>query len=83
MKTLPELSRDLASGKTTSEKLVRVCLDNIADPAGEGSRAFIKAVPLCRAVCFKKMRPLTSMSTRYCRNDFAIFFSLSLNFLVA
>ena len=42
MKTLPELSRDLALGNTTSEKLVRACLENIANPAGEGSRAFIK-----------------------------------------
>ena len=42
MKTLPELSRDLASGKTRSEQLVRDCLANIADPAGEGARAFIE-----------------------------------------
>ena len=42
MKTLPELSRDLAGAKTTSEKLVRECLANIADPLGEGVRAFIK-----------------------------------------
>ena len=41
MKTLPDLSRDLALGKTTSEKLVRDCLEKIADPAGEGARAFI------------------------------------------
>ena len=42
MKTLPELSHALASGKTSSEILVRACLDRIADPAGEGARAFIK-----------------------------------------
>ncbi len=42
MKTLPELSRDLTLGNTTSEKLVRAYLESIADPAGEGSRAFIK-----------------------------------------
>ena len=42
MKTLPELSRDLALGKTTSEKLVCACLEKIAYPAGEGPRAFIK-----------------------------------------
>ena len=42
MSTLPELSRDLVSRKTTAEKLVRACLEKIADPAGEGSRAFIK-----------------------------------------
>ena len=42
MKTLPKLSRELATGKTTAEKLANVCLGNIADAAGEGSRAFIK-----------------------------------------
>ncbi len=42
MKTLPELSRDLALGKTTAEKLVRACLEKITDLAGEGPRAFIK-----------------------------------------
>ena len=42
MKTLTELSRDLATGATTSEQLVRDCLEKIADPAGEGARAFIK-----------------------------------------
>ena len=42
MKTLSELSHELATGKTTSERLVRECLERIADPAGEGARAFIK-----------------------------------------
>ena len=42
MKTLPELSRDLALGKTTSEKLVQSCLERIAAPSGEGAKAFIK-----------------------------------------
>ncbi len=42
VKTLCELSADLAQGKTTSEKLTRDCLDQIAEPSGEGQRAFIK-----------------------------------------
>jgi aspartyl-tRNA(Asn)/glutamyl-tRNA(Gln) amidotransferase subunit A len=42
MKTLSQLSQDLATGKTTAEKLVQECLSRIADPNGEGSRAFIK-----------------------------------------
>ncbi len=42
MKTLLELSVELASSVTTSEKLMRDCLDKIADPNGEGARAFIK-----------------------------------------
>ena len=42
MKTLSQLSQDLATGKTSAEKLVQECLARIADPAGEGARAFIK-----------------------------------------
>ena len=42
MKTLAELSRDLATGKITSEQLVHECLEKITNPAGEGARAFIK-----------------------------------------
>ncbi len=42
MKTLSQLSQDLATGKTTAEKLVQECLARIADPSGEGARAFIK-----------------------------------------
>ena len=42
MKTLFELSGELAARATTSEKLVRGCLEKIADPNGEGARAFIK-----------------------------------------
>ena len=42
MKTLAEISQALAAGITTSEALTRQYLERIADPAGEGSRAFIK-----------------------------------------
>lgn len=42
MKPLSELSHDLARGNISSEQLVRNCLENIADPVGEGSRVFIK-----------------------------------------
>jgi aspartyl-tRNA(Asn)/glutamyl-tRNA(Gln) amidotransferase subunit A len=42
MKTLTQLAAELTAGKTTSEKLTRECLAKIADPAGEGQRAFIK-----------------------------------------
>lgn len=40
--TLSSLARDLASGATTSRKLVETCLERIEDPAGEGARAFIR-----------------------------------------
>lgn len=39
--TLHALAADLASGRTSSRKLTEVCLARIADPTGEGTRAFI------------------------------------------
>lgn len=42
MRTLHDLAAALAVGKTTSRQLVEDCLARIADPGGEGSRAFIK-----------------------------------------
>ena len=42
MRTLHDAARALAEGRTTSRALVEECLARIADPAGEGARAFIK-----------------------------------------
>jgi len=42
MWTVAGLGRDLAEGKTTSRGLVEEALARIADPAGEGARAFLK-----------------------------------------
>ena len=42
MRTIHEAASALADGKTTSRELVEACLARIADPAGEGKRAFIK-----------------------------------------
>jgi len=39
--TLALLAADLANGRTSARKLVEECLARIADPAGEGQRAFI------------------------------------------
>src|SRR5713101_9467528 len=39
--TLAQLAADLAGGATSARKLVEECLARIADPAGEGRRAFI------------------------------------------
>lgn len=39
--TLEAAAQALASGETTSRKLVEECLQRIADPAGEGVRAFV------------------------------------------
>jgi aspartyl-tRNA(Asn)/glutamyl-tRNA(Gln) amidotransferase subunit A len=40
--TLAALAGQLADGRATSEALTRQCLERIADPAGEGARAFIR-----------------------------------------
>jgi aspartyl-tRNA(Asn)/glutamyl-tRNA(Gln) amidotransferase subunit A len=39
--TLASLADDLAAGRTSARKLVEECLAKIADPEGEGRRAFI------------------------------------------
>ena len=42
MWTVAQLAADLAAGKTTSRRLTEQALARIADPAGEGARAFTK-----------------------------------------
>jgi aspartyl-tRNA(Asn)/glutamyl-tRNA(Gln) amidotransferase subunit A len=42
MRTIEDYARALDDGRTTSRALVEECLARIANPAGEGSRAFIK-----------------------------------------
>lgn len=42
MWSVEALQRDLAAGRTTSRELVEQALARIADPAGEGARAFMK-----------------------------------------
>ena len=42
MWTVAQLAADLAAGRTTSRRLTEEALSRIADPAGEGSRAFLK-----------------------------------------
>src|SRR5207237_7582104 len=42
MWTVAQLAADLAAGRTSSRELVEQALARIADPAGEGSRAFLK-----------------------------------------
>ena len=42
MWTVAQLAADLAAGRTTSRRLTEQALARIADPAGEGSRAFLK-----------------------------------------
>jgi aspartyl-tRNA(Asn)/glutamyl-tRNA(Gln) amidotransferase subunit A len=40
--TLADLAHELASGRQTARQLAEDCLQRIADPAGEGSRTFLK-----------------------------------------
>jgi aspartyl-tRNA(Asn)/glutamyl-tRNA(Gln) amidotransferase subunit A len=42
MRTIEDHAKALADGSTTSRALVEQCLARIADPGGEGARAFIK-----------------------------------------
>ena len=42
MWTVAQLAADLAAGRTTSRRLTEQALARIADPAGEGPRAFLK-----------------------------------------
>jgi aspartyl-tRNA(Asn)/glutamyl-tRNA(Gln) amidotransferase subunit A len=42
MWTVAQLAADLAAGRTTSRRLAEQALERIADPAGEGGRAFLK-----------------------------------------
>jgi aspartyl-tRNA(Asn)/glutamyl-tRNA(Gln) amidotransferase subunit A len=42
MRTIEQAANALAAGTTTSRALVEECLARIADPAGEGTRTFIK-----------------------------------------
>ena len=42
MRTIEDHAQALADGSTTSRALVEQCLARIADPGGEGARAFIK-----------------------------------------
>ncbi len=45
MITVAKLAADLAAGRTTSRALVEESLARIADPAGEGARAYLKVYP--------------------------------------
>ncbi len=41
MQTLTQAATALADGRTTARALTEACLERIADPAGEGARAFV------------------------------------------
>ena len=41
-RTVLEITADLANGRTSSRQLIEAALAQIADPAGEGARTFVK-----------------------------------------
>jgi len=66
--TLVSLADDLASGRTTSRRLVEECLARIADPNGEGQRVFIhvdKEAALAAADCMDGLRRANAAPSRF------------------
>ncbi|MCP3373974.1 amidase [Bradyrhizobium cajani] len=66
--TLAKLAEDLESGRTTSRRLVEACIARIADPAGEGQRAFIhvdRDAALAAADAMDALRKVKAEPSRY------------------
>jgi aspartyl-tRNA(Asn)/glutamyl-tRNA(Gln) amidotransferase subunit A len=66
--TLATLADDLQNHRTTSRKLVEECLSRIADPAGEGRRAFIhvdKDAALAAADAMDGLRKAKAAPSRF------------------
>src|SRR3569833_1665637 len=66
--TIAALADDLAAGRTTARKLVEECSARIADPAGEGQRAFIhvdKDAALAAADAMDGLRKVKAAPSRY------------------
>src|SRR5947209_348317 len=66
--TLVSLADDLAAGRTNARKLVEDCLARIANPAGEGERAFIhvdRAAALAAADAMDGLRKANAAPSRF------------------
>src|SRR5437764_10698091 len=66
--TLATLADDLANGRTSARKLVEECLARIADPAGEGPRAFIhvdKDAAIEAADAMDRLRKVNAAPSRF------------------
>src|SRR5947199_10596768 len=66
--TLAQLADGLAAGATSARKLVEECLARIADPAGEGRRAFIhvdKAAAIEAAEAMDRLRKANAAPSRF------------------
>src|SRR4051812_44220019 len=68
MPTLASLAADLDCGATTARKLVEECLAKIADPAGEGQRAFLhvdREAALGAADAMDRLRRINAAPSRF------------------
>jgi aspartyl-tRNA(Asn)/glutamyl-tRNA(Gln) amidotransferase subunit A len=66
--TLAALASDLETGRTSARKLVEDCLERIADPAGEGSRAFVhvdKDAARAAADAMDRLRKVNAAPSRF------------------
>jgi aspartyl-tRNA(Asn)/glutamyl-tRNA(Gln) amidotransferase subunit A len=66
--TLDQLAADLAAGRITSRQLTEDCLARIADPAGQGGKAFIAVDPdkaLTVADAQDRLRKANAAPSRY------------------
>jgi aspartyl-tRNA(Asn)/glutamyl-tRNA(Gln) amidotransferase subunit A len=66
--TIAALADDLENGRTTARKLVDECLARIADPSGEGQRAFIHvdaAAAIETAEAMDRLRKANAAPSRY------------------
>jgi len=66
--TLATLADDLAAGRTSARKLVDACLAKIADPKGEGQRAFIHvdaAAAIAAAEAMDRLREANAAPSPY------------------
>ena len=66
--TLATLADDLESGRTSARKLVEDCLAKIADPSGEGQRAFIhvdKVAAIAAADAMDHLRKAKAAPSRF------------------
>src|ERR1700740_1126030 len=66
--TLAALADDLDAGRTSARKLVEECIARIADPAGEGQRAFIhvdKEAALEAAEAMDRLRKARAALSRF------------------
>src|SRR5271169_3728136 len=66
--TLAELADDLENGRTSARRLLEECLARIADPSGEGERAFIhvdKEAAIEAAEAMDRLREIKAAPSRY------------------